>query len=77
VMSLWGATRAVLIARLTRWREGKGSTMYHCDACGWDGDTPVLADDPLGDFIFTLRVCPDCGEEVYETPILREPTEDA
>jgi hypothetical protein len=47
--------------------------MYHCDACGWDGDTPALADDPLGDFISTLRVCPDCGEEVYETPILRDP----
>jgi len=40
---------------------------YHCDACGWDGDTPALADDPLGEWIFTLRVCPACGEEVYAT----------
>jgi hypothetical protein len=22
-------------------------TRYHCDGCGWDGDTPALADDPL------------------------------
>jgi hypothetical protein len=47
--------------------------MDHGDACGWDGETPALADDPLGNFIFTLRVCPECGEEVYETPILRDP----
>ena len=51
--------------------------MYHCDACGWDGGMPALANDPLGDVIVTLRVCPECGEEVYETPILREPPEDA
>jgi predicted RNA-binding Zn-ribbon protein involved in translation (DUF1610 family) len=44
---------------------------YHCDRCGWDGEHPTLADDPLGEFVFTLRTCPDCGEEVYET-IIRE-----
>jgi hypothetical protein len=48
-------------------------TRYHCDRCDWDGDTPVLADDPLGECVFTLRVCPDCGEEVYQTIVLEGP----
>jgi hypothetical protein len=48
-------------------------TRFHCDACGWDGEHPTLADDPLGDFIFVLRTCPDCAEEVYETVILEGP----
>jgi rubredoxin len=45
-------------------------TRYHCDGCGWEGDTPALAEDPLGDLLWTLRVCPECGEEVYQTVIL-------
>ena len=43
---------------------------YHCDRCHWDGEAPALADDPLGEFVFTLRVCPECGEEVSQTMIL-------
>jgi hypothetical protein len=46
---------------------------YHCDGCGWDGETPRLAEDPLGGLIFVLRTCPECGEEVYQTVILDEP----
>jgi hypothetical protein len=46
---------------------------YHCDACGWDGETPTLADDPLGEYVFTLRVCSDCGEEVSQTVVLEGP----
>jgi hypothetical protein len=40
---------------------------YHCDACGWDGEEPAIRNesDPLG--TWTLRVCPDCGEEIYAT----------
>jgi hypothetical protein len=40
---------------------------YHCVACGWDGKKPAIQDvsDALG--TWTLRVCPDCGEEVYAT----------
>jgi hypothetical protein len=49
------------------------TSRYHCDSCGWDGETPRLADDPLGEFVFTLRVCPACGEEVYQTVVLDEP----
>jgi predicted RNA-binding Zn-ribbon protein involved in translation (DUF1610 family) len=47
--------------------------MYHCDACGWDGPEPVLADEPSvsKDFLWTLRACPRCGEEVYETTVVR------
>jgi predicted RNA-binding Zn-ribbon protein involved in translation (DUF1610 family) len=49
--------------------------VYHCDACGWDGPEPVLADEPsVGkDLLWTLRVCPQCGEEVYETRVHRVP----
>jgi hypothetical protein len=46
------------------------TSRYHCDACGWDGENPSLADDPLGEYVFTLRVCPDCGEEVYQVVVL-------
>jgi predicted RNA-binding Zn-ribbon protein involved in translation (DUF1610 family) len=46
------------------------TSRYHCDSCGWDGETPTLAEDPLGGFLWTLRVCPDCGEEVYQVVIL-------
>ena len=38
---------------------------YHCNGCGWAGETPPTREetDALG--TWTLRVCPDCGEEVY------------
>jgi predicted RNA-binding Zn-ribbon protein involved in translation (DUF1610 family) len=48
--------------------------MYHCDACGWDGDTPALSElsgEGCGGVLWTLRVCPECGEEVYETRPIR------
>ena len=52
------------------------TTRYHCDARGWDGDTPALADKPLGEvWLWTLRVRPDCGEEVYATVIPQPPRE--
>jgi hypothetical protein len=50
--------------------------MHHCDACGWDGETPALrewAGEGCGGVLWTLRVCPTCGEEVYETPVVRVP----
>jgi hypothetical protein len=47
-------------------------THYHCD-CGWDGETSILVEDALGDALWTLRICPDCGEEVYQTVILEGP----
>ncbi len=49
--------------------------MYHYDACGWDGLEPVLSDEPSisKDLLWTLRVCPKCGEEVYETQVMRRP----
>jgi hypothetical protein len=48
--------------------------MYHCDACGWDGAEPVLSDEPISKgLLWTLRVCPTCGEEVYETQVVRVP----
>jgi hypothetical protein len=52
--------------------------MYHCDACGWDGEDPVLSElhgEGCGGVLWTLRVCPTCGEEVYQVAILREPPE--
>jgi predicted RNA-binding Zn-ribbon protein involved in translation (DUF1610 family) len=50
--------------------------MYHCDACGWDGETPTLSEwsgEGCGGVLWTLRVCPECGEEVHQTVILRQP----
>ena len=48
--------------------------MYHCDSCDWDGPEPVLSDEPMGqDLLWTLRLCPQCGEEVYETAVVRVP----
>jgi predicted RNA-binding Zn-ribbon protein involved in translation (DUF1610 family) len=48
---------------------------YHCDQCGWDGDTPDTweEDGPLG--VWVMRVCPACGEEVYAT-VVRDPRRD-
>ena len=49
---------------------------YHCDVCDWDGEIPALAEEPLGQsFLWTLRVCPDCGAEVYATVIPQPPHE--
>jgi hypothetical protein len=48
--------------------------MWHCDACGWDGDTPTLWEwvgEGCGGVVWTLRVCPTCAEEVYETRVIR------
>ena len=49
--------------------------MSHCDACGWDGHEPVLSDEPSVSTTlpWTLRLCPQCGEEVYETRVMRVP----
>jgi predicted RNA-binding Zn-ribbon protein involved in translation (DUF1610 family) len=49
------------------------SAHYHCDTCGWNGETPVLSDTPMSqELLWTLRCCPECGEEVYQTVIPRE-----
>ena len=56
-----------------RWRTKK-ETMWHCDTCNWDGPEPArqeLVGEGCGGVIWTLRVCPACGEEVYETVIPR------
>jgi hypothetical protein len=47
--------------------------MYHCDGCGWDGSEPMVADEPSvsQDLLWNLRVCPWCGEKVYETRLTR------
>jgi hypothetical protein len=52
--------------------------MYHCDACGWDGPEPATHHEPFftKDGTCTLwvrRVCPACGEEVYQVIVLRDP----
>jgi hypothetical protein len=51
--------------------------MWHCDPCGWDGPEPDQQSGnhgpSWGRFTAILRVCPQCGEEVYETVILRQP----
>jgi hypothetical protein len=52
---------------------------YHCEACGWDGEDPMLSElqgEGCGGVLWTLRVCPACGEEVDATVILPEPGED-
>jgi predicted RNA-binding Zn-ribbon protein involved in translation (DUF1610 family) len=46
--------------------------MYHCDACGWNGEGPVLSElrgEGCGGVLWTLRICPACGEEVYQTVV--------
>jgi hypothetical protein len=50
--------------------------MYHCDACGWDGETPALREwrgEGCGGVLWTLPVCPECEEEVHQTVILQQP----
>jgi hypothetical protein len=49
--------------------------MWHCDACGWSGETPAEARTPT--FLtapnawWSLKICPECGEEVYETQVVK------
>jgi predicted RNA-binding Zn-ribbon protein involved in translation (DUF1610 family) len=47
---------------------------YHCDACGWDSDTPAPHKDPIlttdSTWLWTILVCPECGKEVSQTVIL-------
>jgi hypothetical protein len=53
---------------------------YHCYPCGWDGEEPVLSEmqgEGCGGVLWTLRCCPECGEEAYETRILRRDGHDA
>ncbi len=53
--------------------------MYHCGACSWDGDTPTLQEcvgEGCGGVVWTLRVCPACGEEVYKTVIPGRPPQE-
>jgi hypothetical protein len=45
---------------------------YHCERCQQDVE-PVLGVDPLGEALFPLRVCPECGEEVSQTSVLEKP----
>ena len=52
---------------------------YHCEACRWEGETPALRElvgAGCGGVLWTLRVCPDCGEEVSAMVIPPEPGED-
>jgi predicted RNA-binding Zn-ribbon protein involved in translation (DUF1610 family) len=48
--------------------------MYHCDACGWDGPEPAEARKPAFPVApnawWYLKICPECGEEVYETVVI-------
>ena len=46
---------------------------YHCDACGWDGEEPGLRElqgEGCGGVLWTLRVCPACGEDASQTVLL-------
>ena len=57
------------------WLERRG-LMYHCDACGWDGSSPTLREwrgEGCSGVVWTWRVCPTCGEEVYQVVVPREP----
>jgi hypothetical protein len=51
------------------------TTRYHCEACGWDGEDPVLTEMQgrgCGGVRWPLRACPACGEDVSQTGMLRE-----
>jgi hypothetical protein len=43
--------------------------------CGWDSRDRVRADEPSfsKELVWTLRVCPRCAKEVYETAVVRMP----
>jgi hypothetical protein len=50
--------------------------MYHCDPCGWDGETPMLREwvgEGCGGVVWTRPVCPACGAEVHQPVILPQP----
>jgi predicted RNA-binding Zn-ribbon protein involved in translation (DUF1610 family) len=50
--------------------------MWHCETCGWDGETSALREwtgEGCGGVVWTLHVCPECGEEVSEAVIPRQP----
>jgi hypothetical protein len=50
--------------------------MYHCDHCSWNGETPALREwsgEGCGGVLWTLPVCPECGEEVHQPEIRRQP----
>jgi hypothetical protein len=42
------------------------TSRYHCEACQQDVE-PVRGMDPLGDGLFPLWVCADCGKEVVQS----------
>ena len=47
---------------------------WHCDPCGWDGEEPVLNEiqgEGCGGVLWTLRICPECGDEVYQTVVFK------
>jgi hypothetical protein len=49
--------------------------MYHCDACGGEGETPAEARKPT--FLMApnawwyIKVCPECREEVHEAQVVK------
>jgi hypothetical protein len=50
--------------------------MWHCEACGWDGETPALREwtgEGCGGVVWTLHGCPACGGDVSETVMPRQP----
>ena len=50
--------------------------MYHCDHCGWDGETPDLREwvgEGCGGVLWTLPVCPACGADVHQPVTLENP----
>jgi hypothetical protein len=43
--------------------------MYHCDHCGWNGESPDLREwvgAGCGGVVWTRPVCPECEEEVHQ-----------
>jgi predicted RNA-binding Zn-ribbon protein involved in translation (DUF1610 family) len=52
--------------------------MYQCAHCGWTGETPVLrawSGEGCGGVLWTLPVCPECGEEVQPPESRRHPSQ--
>lgn len=53
-------------------------SMYHCDHCGWDGETPDQREwvgEGCGGVLWTLPVCPACGADVHQPVILEIPSQ--
>jgi len=51
---------------------------YHCDSCGWDGAEPVpneMLGSGCGGVLWTMPCCPECGEVVYQTVMLKSEDE--